>query len=358
EYRVEHAEGARSARVRFQASIVNDILDLKDVRAHFVVGVPRFALGKALSPTALAEVPRSLSSYFAPPSPEGAAGAGFDNNRFYNNAMMSQAAMPAAGVGPARVDAVPAGVAGDRAADLYVYHRERLTLAKGARASVTLWENELPAGEVYTWDIEPEIPKELWRHVDQSRRRQLASRLAEPKVMRALRLTNKLDAPLTTGAAVLFRGGRILAQDILTYTSTGNTVDVPLTVAVDVNSSIRDEEVGREHNAVKIGGSNYTRVSMRSELRLVSFGEEAVSVKVSRSVFGSVTDGGGGEVAVRSQSEALAHLARTPWWGWWGGYWPNWWWGANSFSSVEWTIEVPAGKAKTVVMEWEYLHHP
>ena len=57
-----------------QASVVNDILDLKDVRAHFVVGVPRFELGKALAPTALAEVPRSLSSYFAPASPQGGAG--------------------------------------------------------------------------------------------------------------------------------------------------------------------------------------------------------------------------------------------------------------------------------------------
>jgi hypothetical protein len=357
EYRIEHSKDARTARVRFQASVVNDILDLKGVRAHFVVGVPRFELGRALAPTALAEVPRSLSSYFAPPSPQGGAGVGFDSNR-YSNAMMSQVLMPAAGAGPARVDAVPAGVAGDRAADLYVYHRERFTLSKGARASVTLWEHELPAREVYTWDIEPEVPKELWRHVDQSRRRQLAARLAEPKVMRALRLTNTLDAPLTTGAAALFREGRILAQDILTYTSTGNAVDVPVTVAIDVNSSVRDEETGREHNAVKIGGSNYTRVRMRSELRLVSFRDDAVRVKVSRSVFGSVTEAGGGDATVRSQSEAFGRLARTRWWGWWGGYWPNWWWSANSFSSVEWTVEVPAGKTKTIFMEWEYYHRP
>ena len=256
------------------------------------------------------------------------------------------------------VDALPAEMAGDRAADLYVYHRERFTLAKGARAAVTLWEAELPAEEVYTWDIEPEVPKELWQRVDQRRRRELASRIAEPKVIRALRLTNRLDSPLTTGAAALFRDGRILAQDILTYTSTGNSVDVPVTVAIDVNSSIRDEEVGREHNAVKIGGSNYTRVRMRSELKLVSFRKDPVRVKVSRSVFGRVTDAGAGDAAVRSQSEALSRLARTRWWGGWGGYWPNWWWSANAFSSVEWTVEVPAGETKTVVMEWEYLHRP
>ena len=357
EYRIEHPENGDRARVRFQASIVNDILDLKDVRAHFVVGVPRFSLGKALSPTALAEVPRLLSSYFDPPSPQGGAGAG-PNTNFYSNAIMSQGVMPVTGVGPARVDAVPAGVAGDRAADLYVYHHERLTLAKGARASVTLWENDLPAEEVYTWDIESEPPKELWRHFDQRRQREIASRLAEPKVMRALRLTNKLDAPLTTGAAALFRGGQILAQDILTYTSTGNSVDVPLTVAIDVNSSVRDEEVDRERNAVRIGSTNYTRVRMRSELRLVSFRKKSVSVKVSRSVFGKVVSAENGEATVQSQSEALSRLGRTPWWGWWGGYWPHWWWSANSFSSVEWTVDVPAGGTRTLVMEWDYYHHP
>jgi hypothetical protein len=336
---------------------VNDILDLEGVRAHFVVGVPRFALGKALHPTALAELPRTLSSYFDPPSPQGGAGVGLNAN-FYSNAMMSQVAIPTGGEGTGRVEALPEGMAGDRAADLYVYHHERLTLGKGARASVTLWEKELAAEEVYTWDIDPEIPKDLWRHVDQRRQRELSARLAEPKVMRALRLTNKLDAPLTTGAAVLFRGGQILAQDILTYTSTGNTVDVPLTVAIDVNSSVRDEEVGREHNAVRIGVTSYTRVRMRSELRLVSFGEEAVSVKVCRSVFGRVTAAGRGDVTAWSQSEALDRLARTPWWGWWGGWWPHWWWRANVFSSVEWTVDVPAGGTKTVTMEWEYLHHP
>jgi len=362
EYRIEHPEGGERAKVRFQATIVNDILDLTDVRAHFVVGIPRFRLGKALSPTALVEVPRLLSSYFAPASQQGGAGTGFDAN-FYSNRMMGQALAAPSGTvsarpGAVRLDAVPAGVAGDRAADLYVYHHERLTLAKGARASVTLWENELPAEEVYTWDIEPEVPKELWRHINERRQREIASRLAEPKVMRALRLTNKLDVPLTTGAAVLFCGGQILAQDLLTYTSSGNSVDVPLTVAIDVNSSISDEEIGREHNAVNIGGKSYTRVRMRSKLKLVSFREDDVRVKVSRSILGRVTDGGYGDTTVRNQSEALSHIGRTRWWGGWSGYWPSWWWSANVFSSVEWTVKVPAGKTKSVAMEWEYLHRP
>jgi hypothetical protein len=352
EYRIEHAEGARAARVRLQASVVNDILDLEDVRAHFVVGVPRFGLGATLAPTALAEVPRTLSSYFAPAVPQGGRAAVFDSMA---NSMMSQVAMPATGEGPARVDALPAAVAGDRAADLYVYHRERFTLAKGARAAVTLWEADLPAGEVYTWQIEPELPKGLLRHVDRPRRRELASRLAEPKVMRSLMLTNGLDAPLTTGAAALFRDGRILAQDILTYTSSGNSVDVPVTVAIDVNPAVQDEELRREPNAVTIDGTRYTRVTMRSRLRLTSFRNEAVRVSVTRSVFGSVTDPGGGTATAQSQAEARERFGRHGSCGWRYGSLPHWWWSANPFSSVEWTVEVPAGKSKTVTMEWKYL---
>ncbi len=364
EYRIEEAAGGKEAAVRLQATLVNDVADLKEAKVHLVVGVPKFDLGGTLSPLSLAEVPRRLSAFFPPAGGAGSMGAWASQR--YDNRNVGQVVMPTGEEGAAALIALPEGAAGagatERAADLFVYNLEApVTLAPGERSTATLWEAPLPAQEVYSWVSDPLPPEEMWRHLGGGeRQRELALRLAEPKVRRVLRLTNNRPLPLTTGPALLFAGERIVGQETLTYTSPGNSVDVPLSVAVDVNSAVSGSEIGRDNNFAKIDGTNFTRVRLKGELKLMNFGKEKVAVKVSRYVAGKVTKAGAeGKITTLDWTEFTRRLAaRAPGdsghWGDWGDL-PGWWKRTAGLGLVEWTAVLEPGKAQVLEYEWEYL---
>jgi hypothetical protein len=357
EYRIEAPADAGKARVRLQATVINDILDLDGVRANLVVGVPSFPFGDRLSPMALADAPRQLSAYFAPPG--GASGNGSMDQ--FSNAIMTQVAMPSRSSGTAGPsnplpESVMAPAQATDAGDLYVYHVDKLTLAKGDRGCLNLWDEQLSCSHVYAWQASPATPKYVWRQVGEGRRQELEARLAEPKVMHMLRLSNTLDRPLTTGPAAIFRDGQILGQELVTYTAPGGSVDVPITVAVNVNSSAVDEEVNVVHNAASISGSTYSRAECRSRLRLVNSGARKITVSVTRRVPGKITaasDDGTTTTLVGGEVD----LQRCwPWYGHWS--WPWWWWRANSVSEVSWQVELEPKAAKEVSFEWNYLFIP
>ena len=62
--------------------------------------------------------------------------------------------------------------------------------------------------------------------------------------MHCIRFTNTGDVPWTTGPAAIFKGDVLLAQQLMTYTSVRNKVDVPLTIATDLNT--KKEESGTD----------------------------------------------------------------------------------------------------------------
>ncbi len=356
EYRIETMPGEKKARVRLQATVINDILDLEGVRANFVVGVPNFPLAGRLSPLALADAPRQLSTYFSAPR-SGSPGGGY--NQFSNAIMTQVRTAPRTGTAPGG-NPLPESVMGAGKAtdsgDLYVYHVERLQLAKGARSCLNLWDEQLPCSSVYDWKVEAPAPGYIWRHFDNSRRRELEARLAEPKVMHALRLHNTTDRPLTTGPALIFRKGQVLGQEIVTYTAPGGSVDVPITVAVNVNSSVTDEEVKVTRNAVTISGDAYSRADCRSRLRLVNGGKKRISVSVSRPVPGIVDSASDEGRHRRLAGGATSVSYHWPWYGYWS--WPYWWWRANSVSRVSWDVELKPGETKEVTVDWHYFFRP
>jgi len=348
-YRIELLSNGK-AKVSLQGTIINDLGDMEDVDLRLVVGVPSFIMKESLSPMALREVGLKLSSYFAPPD----RGRRDTQLNYLSNALMSQAALPA------RSEGMPAGGGPDipsegQQEDLFLYHKPGITLKKGERAVVKLLEVTVPYEDIYTWDIPPIPPREMWRHVNSDQIRQLATALTGAKAMHEIRLTNTGDAPWTTGPATIFKEGTPLGQQLLTYTSVKNKVDLPVTVATDLNTKKEEAEVGRDTN-VRIGGDSYTKVKLHGKLTVKNFKDRAVHVYVTRKVLGTATSATAeGKIVLSNVVEdASLRDGRSScwWWYWWS--WPWWFYGVNSISEITWEREIPEGKFATFEYDWYY----
>ena len=62
-YRLE-LDGKGKARVKLQATLINEMIDLENVTANLVIGVPHFAFKETIDPIALGQATAQLSSYF------------------------------------------------------------------------------------------------------------------------------------------------------------------------------------------------------------------------------------------------------------------------------------------------------
>ncbi len=281
DYRIQLL-GDGKANISLQGTIVNDLADVENVDLRLVVGVPSFVMKDSLSPMALREMGLRLTSYFAPPA-RSSRGARLD----LSNVMMSQAAAPVMRAETSS-EGGPDFLAKGQQEDLFLYHKPGITLKKGERAVVKLLEVTVPYEDIYTWVIPPLPPREMWRHVNHDQQRQMLNTLTGAKAMHKIRLTNTGDTPWTTGPATIFKDDTPLGQQLLTYTSVKNKVDVPVTIATDLNTKKEDVEVDRKQN-IKISGNIYTKVLLHGKLTVTNFKDKPVHIYITRKTIGTAT---------------------------------------------------------------------
>jgi len=346
DYRVELLADGK-AKLSLQATVLNELADLADADVRLVVGVPSFLMENELSPLALRETGPKLSSFFLPPS----RGTRAPRLTMFN----TQRANIASVVEEAPVVAA-ANLAGEgQTEDLFLYHVPHVTLKKGERAALKLLEATVAYEHIYAWDIPPVPPRELWRHFGEGSQRQMATLLLAPVPMHKIRLSNTTPVPWTTGPAAVFKSGTLLGQQLMTFTSVKNRVDVGITVATDLHTRKEETELKREPNLI-INREHYTKVSLHGTLTLTNFKDKAVRVVVTRSVFGAVTAAtADGKITQTNVLEdaSRAEFESYPWASW---NWPLWWHSANPMSRVTWEATVPAGKSITLEYDWHYFH--
>ena len=349
DYRVELLADGK-ARVTLHGTIINDIADLEDVSLNLVVGVPSFIMKEQISPLALREVGLRLSSYFLPPRRDGGPSSHY---QYLSNVMMSQGAGPV--MRPGGAAAAGPDIPGEgQMEDLFLYHKDGLTLKKGERAVVHLMETTVPYEDVYTWDVPSLPPREMWRHVGSDQQRQLAALLTGAKAMHKVRLTNSGKQPWTTGPAMIFKDGAPLGQQLMTYTSVKNEVDLPVTIATDVNTKKEETELQRKRN-ISIGDNNYTQVLAHGKLTVTNFKDRPIRIIVTRHVIGNVTKATDDGEITRSNTieDTSVDRGAMPWYYW---NWPWWWHGVNAVSQIRWETTIKVGKAATFEYDWDYYY--
>jgi hypothetical protein len=334
------------------------LADLDDVSVNLVIGVPSFAFKDTVDPMALQQNLAPLSQYF---NPQGSGPYSPLASQF-SNAIMSQ--QPARGgyyregMGPGGGGELGPEIAeSGKSEDLFVFNIPHVSLKKGERMVLPIAEMTLPYKDVFTLELPFGPPPEVRGSFSNEQQRELARLFHAPKVMHKIRLTNDSKYPLTTAPALIIRDHRVLAQSMMTYTSTGTTVDLPVTTAVDFQVTKTDHETKRTPNAVEENGNRYTRVDLAGKISITSHRAQPAALEINRYVLGAADtadhDGKVEKLNAFEDSDYLPAGDYPYWWSWYG--WPNWWSYFNGIGRITWKVTLEPAKTVDLAYEWHYF---
>jgi len=349
EYRIE-IDGKGQAKVKLQATLINELADLADVKAHLVVGVPSFAFQEMADPMSLQQAVAQLSSHFRADASTAYA---------LSNSMMTQVAAPvrdSVAQGRTTVDLGPEVSGGQKNEDLYIFTVEHITLRKGERMVVPVGEYTLPYRDVYTLNLPFGPPRDIRQTFGSQQQIELTRLMAAPKAKHVIRLVNKADMPLTTAPALILKDGHILAQGMMKYTPVGAASDLEVGTAIDIAVDKTDKEINRTPNAMQWRSSWYARIDLEGQVHLTNRLANTTEIEVTRYILGLV-DGAEqqGKVVQLGGWEAMidADVQLPSWWGWYN--WPYWWYEFNGVGRVTWTTKVESGKSVDLDYKWHYF---
>jgi hypothetical protein len=351
-YHVE-IDGKGNALIKLQATLINELADVEDVKTHLVIGVPTFAFKDTVDPISLQETVAQLSRHFREDSQTAFA---------FSNAIMSQDAAWH-GIdrrrGRRERDAVDLGpeVTGSlKNEDLYVFTLDHVTLKKGQRMVVPVAEYKLKYRDVFVLDLPFGPPPEVRHRFNSEQQLQLARRMSAPKVVHRIRLTNDSKYPLTTAPALIFREGRIIAQGMTSYTAIGAEGDLELTTAVDIAAERVDKETERTPNAVTWLGNRYSKTDMRGDIKLTNRREDKVYLEVTRSILGLLDSANKDGVVEQLGWHEGSWMSADgfPFWWYWHS-WPYWWYHFNGIGRITWKFELEPGKSIDLEYRWHYF---
>jgi hypothetical protein len=349
-YRIS-LDGAGKANVRLQATLINELTDLKDVTCNLVVGVPTFAFQGMNDPIGLQQTVAQLSGYFQQQSRTGLA---------FSNSIMTQTAAETRGGGfgnpaPNPADLGPEIGGAGRSEDLFVFNVKHVTLKRGQRMVLPVAQYELPYKDLFVLDLPFGPPREVRGNLNPSDQSEIARLANRPTAMHKIRLTNNGSHPLTTAPALLVSGDRVLAQGLMTHTPVGANTDVPITPAVDIRNRRTDVEVERKPDAVVIDGDHLTRITYQGTIHLHNLRPEQTELEVTRYVLGQVTaaDHDGVINALDPLDDDLGGFARPSWWN--NFNWPSWWSKYNPITRITWRLRLEPKQELDLGYRWQYI---
>jgi hypothetical protein len=345
-------DGKGTATVRLQATLINELRDLKNVNLNLVVGVPSFMFKDTLDPMSLRQAAEKLSTYFDQNSAAGLS----------NTISMTQTARmreipsrsdddePPLNLGPD----IP-GISGSD--DLYIFNLKSISLNKNDRMILPITEFTVKYEDVYALNLPFAPPLDVRQSFNSRQQAELAQLLKAPKVMHKLRFINSSAHPITTAPGLIVKDNQVLAQGLMTYTPVGAATDLDITSSVDIDVKRSDVEIDRVQNAVKRNGYDYARVNLTGTVELTNYRKVPVKLEISRYVLGNVdkADNGGKIERLNAIEDGRWVTPGTvpAWWGWYT--WPDWWSMFNGIDHVRWNVTLDSGKNVKLGYTWHYF---
>ncbi len=347
-------DGNGNAVFKLNATLINEMIDLEDVTAHLVIGVPTFAFKDTPDPISFEKAIAKLSQHFQQNAQTAYA---------LSNSIMTQNTQPlsynvrTSEETDGEDNYLPGIDGAGKNEDLFLFTVKHVSLKKGERMVLPVCEFSLKYKDVYTLDIPYTPPPEVWNNIGSSRHAELARLFHTPKVMHAIRLKNTSNYPLTTAPAMIIRDNRVLAQGMMKYTAVNASTDLEVTTAVDITVKKKDTEIKRTPNAANWQGYKYGRIDLAGNITLTNHKKKSVVVELKRHVLGNVTtaekDGAIEMVNTFEDSSFSGWGQARHWWGWFS--WPYWWYHFNSVGRITWQAELKFGKPVNLGYEWHYF---
>jgi hypothetical protein len=295
-YRINLTEdqGKQMANMDLQAEFLNEAEDLDNIPVDIVVGVPNFKFKDTPSPLTLEQTLRNVLQQAAPQL----------MSQSMSNSFIARTGERAGhGMAHQQEDgafALPPELGAVGAQDLFVYSLKKVKLMRGQRAAMPLLSSRVPYRDVYTWDVH------LTRQdIEAGNRGTTPQNIAENRVWHQVVLTNNTGVPWTTGAALLMQGNQPLSQELLTYTSVGGEVRIPITISVDTRGTYREEETARKLKALGFEGNNYAQIDKTVTLNLINQKPTPIDVEITFRTGGKADEASSdGKITLNSHSAA------------------------------------------------------
>jgi hypothetical protein len=345
-YRLD-LDGNGKAVMQFEATLVNDLIDLEHATVNFVVGVPKFEFESLVDPISLQQ---EMAQVANAGNLAGNAYRQYEARNVLSNSLRTQSA---AFHQPSGQEPVPTSD-GASAEDLFVFTVRDVSLKKGERLVLPIASFDLTYRDVYRLDVAFAPPVEFRQGLHSERAVELARLLAAPKARHVVRLRNGTDAPLTTAPVLVLAGGRVLSQSRVTYCSKGREVDLEINAAIDVRVETGEGEVKRDAGRVRFGNDDYGRIDVMGSITLWNGKPEPIEVEVTRRVLGLADTVG--QDGSKKQLDLVQVWDAGPlpgWWGWWN--WPSWWFAHNGFAELRWQVKLEPGAVTKLEASWHYF---
>jgi hypothetical protein len=318
----------KTARIILSGTIINDLEDLDRVSVKLISGFPNLRFKDTQSPfNPTVSLQSFLSAITNGRYSSWTDAAGILGQMVFRNAATNFSTPSSS----RSQNTAPRFTATH--SDLFFYPVEDVTLKKGERMLVTVFDEEVPYEHVYLWDIDDHYSNYRFYQNGQSgagdRNREKVS-----GVWHAVRLLNETQMPWTTGPATTTEKGDALGQDTLRYTAAGQDRDVYITRAFDVTGEESEEEVRREYDAEKVNRSTYSRVWVKGEVRLSNHKKKKARTIITKEVTGAVST-----VSDKGISTRVGEHIKS----------------INPVNNLEWDIVLEPGQEKTLTYEYSLL---
>ncbi|MCB9236179.1 MAG: hypothetical protein H6581_31310 [Bacteroidia bacterium] len=165
-----------------------------------------------------------------------------------------------------------------------IYSVGKLSMKKGEEMFVKLVETRHEYSPVQTCEIPWEGPGSVVP--------------SEPVDVQAyLRFTNPINASLSCKTVnILGEDQKAITQVSLDKLPPGGIKEIPLGSEPRIRVVYAEKEIKRAAKATKIGDKNYIKAYFEGVITVVNTTNDAINVRVTRGIFGTVTEGGGATV--------------------------------------------------------------
>lgn len=209
--------------------------------------------------------------------------------------------------------------------NIFVYKLGNITVEKSSKTHVPVFAVPIEYKDIHDCIIPDFTNFEHSRQVGDNR--------TTYDVFHSIELRNTTNYPLTTaGIIVTDENNRFLAQDLLKYIPKGGKGNVRLSKEINVTVKCAEEELNRTENVKKIYKVYYNRVRIKGATIVENFNEKTLTVKIVKSINGSVVNADQGKVRKLSESFTV-----------------------NPQSEVTWEVTVKPGEKKEISYEYDSL---
>ena len=332
-------------RLRFtgKATIMNDLVDLKDVELRLVTGFPNVPYAGLPDPltasttvTQFVNLIQGVGGNVQQLNDQGMAGqmggGGFGGGRA--GEMMGRPGQIPRNLSPAGVGD---SLSGQQVEDLFFFPRPSTSLGKGERSYATLFQAEVPFVRRYIWKLDRDQPDYTQDWYFQ----RLSNRMADflPDVWNTVEFKNLSSQPLSTGVGILTNGNQLLGQSLVPYTAKGAQTEIRVNKALDIGTDFSVEDIAEEPRQEN-RRAFYTR---KATVTIRNGKSETVHMRIEKRIAGELASS---EVPVDKHTENIRD-----------SYWYGWYTYANNpIQSLSWSLDLKPAETKSFTFTYRVYH--